>query len=103
MFTTVKEERFRMIAKRLLEEDLVPGWFMEIEYVNWQGATKNLEFVSGTHPMDVLLVDDFEIYVHPGQESQWLKIDYFDSPYESTDDGLSKMLVILENLVSDRK
>jgi hypothetical protein len=44
-------------------------------------------------------VDDFEKYVHPGQESQWLQIDYFDYPYEADDVGLAKMLDRLERLV----
>ena len=95
MFTTVKEERFRTIAKLLVEEQVAPDWYVDIEYVNWQGETKDLNFIPGVDPQDALLVDDFEKYVHPGQESQWLQIEYFDYPYEATDTGLSKMLTVL--------
>jgi len=96
MFTTVKEERFRSIAKLLVEERVAPEWYVSIEYVSWQGETKDLSFIPGVDPQDALLVDDFEKYVHPGQESRWLQIEYFDYPYEATDTGLSKMLTVLE-------
>jgi len=43
----------------------------------------------------VLLVDDFEKYVHPGQGAQWMQVEHFDYPYSSTDTGLAKMLSAL--------
>lgn len=98
IFTTVKEERFRSIARLLVEEKFAPPWFAHIEYVNWHGQTKDLRFIPESEPHDALLVDDFEIYVHPGQEGQWLQIDFFDYPYEATDTGLDKMMKILEQL-----
>ena len=96
IFTTVREERFRSIARLLVEEKLAPPWFADIEYITWHGETKDLNFVPGARLHDVLLVDDFKKYVHPGQESQWLQIDYFDYPYEATDAGLAKILTVLE-------
>jgi hypothetical protein len=95
MFTTVKEERFRNIARLLVEERIAPSWFAEMEYITWHGATKDLQFVPGVSPHQVLLVDDFEKYVHPGQEAQWLEIEHFDHPYSSADTGLAKMLATL--------
>lgn len=92
MFTTVKEERFRKIARLLVDERVAPEWFADVEYITWHGETKDLQFVPGARPHQVLLVDDFEKYVHPGQEAQWLQIDCFDYPYSSTDTGLAKML-----------
>ncbi|MDQ0572564.1 hypothetical protein QFZ42_004398 [Variovorax paradoxus] len=92
MFTTVKEERFRKIARLLVEERIAPSWFAEMEYIAWHGKTKDLQFVPGVRPHQVLLVDDFEKYVHPGQEAQWLEIEHFDHPYSSADTGLAKML-----------
>lgn len=96
-FTTVKEDKFRQIACLLVKEKFAPPWFENIEYIHWQGETKNLEFVPNSQVNDVLLVDDFEKYIHPGQESQWVQIDYFDYPYENTDTGLTKILKVLEN------
>lgn len=103
MFTTVKEDRFRSIARLLVEEGVAPNWFAEIEFIHWQGETKDLSFIPGAQVTEALLVDDFEKYVHPGQESQWMKIDYFDYPYEASDTGLSKMLALLEQRVSSRE
>jgi len=48
---------------------------------------------------DTLLVDDFEKFVHPGQESQWLQVEYFDYPYLISDTGLAKMTRILEERI----
>lgn len=96
MFTIVGETKFRDIAALLVKEGFAPKWFETIEYVNWQGSTKNLEFVPESKIEEILLVDDFEQYVHQGQESQWVQIDYFDYPYLETDTGLSRVLEILE-------
>jgi hypothetical protein len=96
MFTTVKEERFRKIAELLVEEKAVPSWFGEVEYVSWEGKTKDLNFIPGVTASEALLVDDFQVYVHPGQQSQWVKVDCFDHPYDETDTGLVKVLDALE-------
>jgi hypothetical protein len=79
----------------LVDEKVAPDWFADVEYVTWNGETKDLRFVPGVQPHQVLLVDDFEKYVHPGQEAQWLQIEYFDYPYSSADTGLTKMLQVL--------
>ncbi|MET3382352.1 NIF family HAD-type phosphatase [Variovorax paradoxus] len=92
MFTTVKEERFRRIARLLVDEKVAPAWFADMEYIVWQGETKDLQFVRGVDPHQVLLVDDFEKYVHPGQEAQWLQVEHFDYPYSSEDRGLAEVL-----------
>jgi hypothetical protein len=97
IFTTVKEPRFREIARLLVKEVVAPPWFSAIEYVNWHGETKDLNFIPDTTPDAVLLVDDFEKYVHPGQEAHWLHIDYFDYPYHESDRGLHKMIALLEH------
>lgn len=99
MFTTVKEEQFRTIARLLVDEEVVPAWFADMEYITWHGETKDLRFVPGVHPHQVLLVDDFEKYVHPGQEAQWMQVEHFDYPYSSTDTGLAKMLSALTDRI----
>lgn len=50
MFTTVKEDRFRKIARLLVDERVAPSWFAEMEYITWHGETKDLKFVPGVHP-----------------------------------------------------
>ena len=96
MFTTVNEDKFRQIARLLMEEGKAPAWFANIEYVHWQGKTKNLEFIPNAILEESILVDDFEIYVHPGQAAQWMQIAFFDYPYPEHDGGLFKMLNKLE-------
>ena len=96
MFTTVKEERFRKIATLLVAEGVAPAWFADIEYVTWAGKTKDVACIPGADVRETLLVDDFEVYVHPGQESQWVQVDYFDPPYDEQDTGLAKVLVALQ-------
>ncbi|MEK8034993.1 NIF family HAD-type phosphatase [Ideonella sp. DXS29W] len=96
MFTTVKEARFRKIAHLLVEEEVAPTWFAQVEYVTWEDETKDLSFIPAASTQEALLVDDFEVYVHPGQESQWVKVDYFDYPYKESDTGLAKVLHDLE-------
>lgn len=96
MFTTVKVERFGPIAQFLAEERAVPGWFRNVECVDWNGKTKDLGFIQGVQPSEVLLVDDFEIYVHPGQEKQWVKIELFDYQNPAGDNGLAKVMAVLE-------
>lgn len=65
MFTTAREADFRPIAALLVEEVYAPAWFRDIEFVTWEGATKDLAWIPGVQPEEALLVDDFEIYVHP--------------------------------------
>jgi NLI interacting factor-like phosphatase len=92
IFTSVNEERFRSIATLLITEGYAPNWFAEIEYIPWSGETKNLIFVDGALTEEILLVDDYEKYIHPGQESQWIKAPQFDYPYSDDDLGLREVL-----------
>lgn len=48
MFTTVKEDRFRSIARLLVNEGVAPEWFAQIEFIYWQGETKDLRFIPDT-------------------------------------------------------
>jgi hypothetical protein len=97
MFTTVDETKFREIATLLVTEGFAPTWFEGIEYVDWQGHTKNLELVPDSKIEQILLVDDFEQYIHLGQETRWVQIKCFEYPYEPTDTGLVQALKALES------
>lgn len=98
MFTTVREARFREIAKRLVLEGFAPDWFAFIEYVNWKGKTKDLCFVPGAKTTDILLVDDQEIYIEPSQVNQWIFVACFESPYLQDDTGLKDILPYLDSI-----
>lgn len=96
IFTTVSEDRFRSIADRLVQEGHAPPWFASIEYVTWNGPTKDLAFIPGARPDDAILVDDFAAYVHPGQESRWVEVEHFDYQGSTRDEGLRKLIPVLE-------
>lgn len=96
MFTTIREERFRVIARTLVEEGTVPAWFARLECVGWTGPTKDLKFIAGCTPEEALLVDDLSAYVHSGQHSQWVQVEPFQPPFLASDQGLTKVLEELE-------
>jgi hypothetical protein len=97
IFTAVEEARFRPIAKQLVEDGYAPPWFADIEYIQWQGPVKDLGFIPAAQVGDVLLVDDFEPFIHARQTPQWVKIDSFDPPYSETDAELERVLKLLEH------
>lgn len=102
VFTSLEEQTFRRIAGTLSGEGSVPPWFVDIEFVHWDGPTKNLEFISDADTDEVVLVDDFEGYIHPGQESRWIRIDQFCHPYPADDYALDLLLDTLSSSVSKR-
>ncbi|MBC8774885.1 NIF family HAD-type phosphatase [Stenotrophomonas maltophilia] len=87
LFTTVPETLTRRIAGLLAREGSVPPWFVGLRYIHWSGRTKDLSFVS-PRVGEALLLDDHGPYVHDGQESLWVEIPLFGSPYSPDDDGL---------------
>lgn len=102
MFTTVPEDCFRSIASLLVAEVNVPAWFASLPCVQWSGGTKNLEFVS-SELGKALLLDDYFLYVHPGQEHLWIEVPLFGSPYLAEDDGLTIASRRLRKRISDLK
>jgi len=92
MFTTVREDKFRQIARLLVSERVAPAWFESIEYVNWSGHAKDLSFIPNCNIESTVLVDDVEAYVATGQETQWFEIAQFASPYPDNDIELLTML-----------
>lgn len=101
MYTTVKEYLFRDIANLLVAEGVAPDWFRTIEYVRWEGKTKDLSFIPGNAEItDSVLVDDCHLYVHPGQEAQWIEIQQFHHPYSEDD---AELEVVLKKLESRRR
>lgn len=103
VFTTVRETLFRKVARLLVEEGLAPEWFADVEYVDWSGDKKDLRFIENVEPAEVLLVDDFERYVHPEQLAQWVKAAYFGHPYSSDDAELRHLTRVLKEKVQKAK
>lgn len=100
MYTTVREARFRAIARLLVSEGVAPDWFAELEVVDWTGQTKDLALISGTALEDCLLLDDFEGYVHPGQRKQWVRVACFSHPYATSDRELENTLLELKHRIN---
>ena len=98
MYTTVEEQLFRKIAKRLCGEGFAPEWFSKIHYVVWYGDTKNLERIPACALEHTYLVDDYEGYVHPNQNKQWIHAPHFAHPYLDTDNGLDTVTLKLKAL-----
>lgn len=95
VYTYVSEDRFRALARRLATQAKVPPWFAHVEHFKPQGS-KDLSQIPGAHWKHVLLVDDREASVHPGQASQWIEIPPFAYPYPPDDRELERLLPILE-------
>ena len=90
IYTAVSERLFRPIAATLVNEQLAPPWFADIEYVDWSGPHKDLAFIDQCDPSRALLVDDNPDYVVPSQRDQWIRVPEFAAPYE-VDDALAEV------------
>ena len=99
IYTTIREDMFRGIAKLLISEKKAPDWFEYIEYINWEGKIKDLSFIPNCEIEEALLVDDFYMYIHPEQKKQWVEIKQFEHPYASTDTELMKILNVLKEKI----
>ena len=60
--------------------------------------TKNLKFIRGSNINNIVLIDDFSLYVEPSQEDNWIEIDQFDFPYSDDDNELLKIGRKLQNM-----
>lgn len=79
-----------------MQEGLAPDWFAELEYVNWTGPTKDLAFIPNCQLTTTVLVDDCQLYIHPGQQQNWIKIPQFSNPYPDDDRELEKTISVLQ-------
>jgi hypothetical protein len=95
MYTTVSEPEFRKIAKILVSNKDAPEWFESIEYVKWQGSTKDLRNVPFASVNQIYLMDDSPDFINKNQHDQWVKIKSFKSPYDKIDTELNKVFTIL--------
>jgi FMN phosphatase YigB (HAD superfamily) len=79
LFTTVDEPDARAALDELVQRHGVPEAFVDqLEYVQWCGEHKGLEFVTGAEPEEVILVDDDEGWIRPAERAQWIAIAPWD-------------------------
>jgi hypothetical protein len=83
MMTTVPEGKFRKVVTSLIRQGDAPEWFSEVEYVNWERPYKNLRSVTDASHNQIIIIDDYEGYIHPAQKAQWIPIHSF---FEQEDD-----------------
>ncbi len=95
IYTAVGKARSLDIMRGLAQRKEAPAWFADLEYIVWEGEHKDLSFVPGADPDEVLLVDDRPAYVLPGQEAQWVPINPFCAPYAEDDRELERLTAVL--------
>src|SRR5262249_11683252 len=98
LFTTVEEADARDVLEGLARSGhLPPGLLDRLEYVGWCGEHKDLGFVPGVAPSEVLLVDDDGSWVRPDQRGQWISIAAWDG---GADGELRRVTAVLEGCLA---
>ena len=100
IYTSVREEQLRRIARLLVNDESAPDWFEGLEYVSWDGPFKDLCRIRGSEPNQTALLDDDEKYVHPDQRRRWVRVPSFESPYPDDDQELDRVREILRQLAA---
>jgi NLI interacting factor-like phosphatase len=79
LFTSVETAEARDVLEGLAQAGHVPTALLdELEYIEWTGEHKDLGFVSGATPGEVLLVDDDAGWIRPDQREQWIRVAAWD-------------------------
>lgn len=95
MYTTVEGADAREVLDDLARRGHVPSGLLDrLEYVGWSGEYKDLTFIAGTTPDEVLLVDDDAGWVRPDQRGRWVSIAAWDG---GPDDELRRIRAVLED------
>lgn len=93
VYTTVEEADAREVLADLDRAGyLPPGLLERLEYIDWCGEYKDLAFVPGAAPDEVVLVDDDAGWVRPDQRGQWVPIVAWDG---GPDDELARVQALL--------
>jgi hypothetical protein len=96
LFTTVEEPDAREAIDELVRHEIASNEFAaRLEYVSWCGEYKDLAFVIGTVPEEVMLVDDDAGWIRPDQRSQWIAIAPWDG-------GPDEELLRVQRMLSER-
>ena len=89
LFTTVESTDARGVLESLAKKGEVPFALLDrLEYIDWNGEFKDLRFIKGASPDEIILADDDEGWIHPDQENQWIPVAPF---YGDPDDELSRL------------
>src|SRR5258708_4578131 len=81
LFTSVNKKNALAALEQCAEQGEVPQEFLDkLEYLEWEGKYKDLNFIPNAVMSEVLLVDDDGGWVRPEQQEQWIEIAEYD-PY----------------------
>lgn len=100
VFSSVRAEVAREVMATLVEYGDAPAAFADVEIVAWQGKLKDLGFVRGATPAEVLLVDDQERVIDPAQRDRWVAVAEWDDPAVTDDRELERVRSVLEAMRS---
>lgn len=75
IYTGTSSELALGTLRELEDGGLIPGDFLDrTEIVDWDGWYKDLRFIPGYEPEQILIVDDFVDYIKPDQKDHWIPI-----------------------------
>jgi hypothetical protein len=97
VYSTLSTSLIDEVLLNLSKDGAVPLWFLECRRMHWQGGCKSIRDVAvpGRNSA-VLLVDDYEGYVCPGEEGHWIEVPTFSSPYQESSKVLLSVLQKIE-------
>ncbi len=98
IFTAVSELHFRKIARTLADLGDVPDWFVQLEYIHWNGEYKDISFIPRGESKQIILIDDRIEYIKPDQKDSWISIPEYEYPYDNDDDELDKIIEKLSQI-----
>jgi hypothetical protein len=99
VFTSVEEADARGVLEELARRGYVPpGLLARLEYIGWAGEHKDLAFVPGVTPGEVLLVDDDAGWVRPDQRERWIDVTAWGG---GPDAELARAQSVLERWMAD--
>lgn len=94
VFTTVEEADACEVLADLDRAGYLPAGLLDrLEFVAWTGEYKDLGFVAGAAPSEVVLIDDDDGWVRPDQRGQWVPVAPWDG---GPDVELARVRAVLE-------
>ncbi len=96
IYSSVKKERVDSVWSELFVQGFIPEELREIKSVHWKGRYKNLKFIKGFEPKQIVLIDDTEAWIEPSQKSQWIKIKQWSYPFSNNDQELKRIIALLK-------
>lgn len=100
LFTTVEEADALEVLNQLADHGAIPPGLLDVlQYLDWTGEFKDIAFVPGALPGQVLLVDDDSGWIRPDQSDSWVPVIGWDG--EPSDRELWRVRAELERRLRD--